>query len=46
MAKNRTIKSNDTKIVVTVIQRSERDVIKSFNSTNIDWSIIEKQLLQ
>lgn len=46
MAKKRTIKSDDTKIVVAVTQRSERDVTKSFNSTNIDWSVIEKQLFQ
>lgn len=46
MAKKRTIKSEDTKIVVAVTQRSERDVTKSFDSTNIDWPVIEKQILQ
>jgi hypothetical protein len=45
LAKKRTVKSEDTKIVVTVTQRSERDVTKSFDDTDIDWPVIERQLI-
>ena len=33
------------KIVFTVIQRSERDVTKSFNNTDFNWAVVEKQLI-
>jgi hypothetical protein len=45
LAKNRTVKSEDTKIVVTVTERSERDVTKRFDDIDIDWSVIERQLV-
>lgn len=45
LAKKRTVKSEDTKIVITVTQRLERDVTKRFDNTDIDWSVIERQLI-
>ena len=43
-AKKRTVESEDTKIVLKVAQRSVDNVNKSFDKTDIDWSVIEKQL--
>jgi hypothetical protein len=45
VAKNRTVKCEDTKIVVTITERSERDLTKRFDDTDIDWSVIERQLV-
>ena len=45
VAHNRPIRCDDTTVVASVNDRSERDLTKRFNSTNIDWSVIEKQLL-
>lgn len=39
MAKKRTIKSEDTKFVVSVIQRLERDVTNNFDNTTVDYGI-------
>jgi hypothetical protein len=45
-AKKRDLKSEDTKIVMTVTQqRSEPPLTKSFDETNIDWSVVETQLI-
>ncbi|KAF8846810.1 hypothetical protein BDZ45DRAFT_709909 [Acephala macrosclerotiorum] len=43
-AKKRTVESEDTKVVLKVTQRSVDNVTKSFDKTDIDWSVIEKQL--
>lgn len=44
--KKRDLKSEDTKIVMTVTQqRSEPPLTKSFDETNIDWSVVETQLI-
>ncbi|KAH8588256.1 hypothetical protein B0O99DRAFT_373214 [Bisporella sp. PMI_857] len=43
--KKRPLKSEDTNVVVSVTERSERDLTKRFDDTTIDWAIIEKQLL-
>jgi hypothetical protein len=34
--KNRPVRSEDTTVVVSVMERSERDLIKQFDSTSID----------
>ena len=46
VAKNRPIKSEDTNIVVPVTERSQRDLTKRFDDTDIDWAVIEKQLVK
>jgi len=43
--KNRPLRSEDTTVVVSVSDRSERDLTKRFDDTNIDWAVIQKQLL-
>jgi hypothetical protein len=45
VAHNRPIRCDDTTVVASVNDRSERDLTKRFNGTNIDWSVIEKQLV-
>lgn len=44
LAKKRNIKSEDTKVVMEVTQK--RPITKSFNETDIAWSVREKQLIQ
>jgi hypothetical protein len=45
IAQNRHVRCDDTSVVVSVTDRSKRDLIKRFDDIDIDWSIIEKQLL-
>jgi hypothetical protein len=40
LAKNRPVKSEDTNIVISVNERSQHDLVKRFDGTNIDWSVI------
>jgi hypothetical protein len=42
---NRSLKSDFTSVVVSVTQRKEPDLTKVFDKTNIDWAVIERQLL-
>ncbi len=42
---NRSLKSDFTSVVVSVTQRKELDLTKVFDKTNIDWAVIERQLL-
>jgi hypothetical protein len=44
VAANRCVRSDDINIVVLVRERGVRDLIKRFNETEIDWSVVEKQL--
>ncbi|KAK5262849.1 hypothetical protein LTR96_011679 [Exophiala xenobiotica] len=44
VAANRCVRSDDTNIVVSVREREVRDLIKRFDGTEIDWSVMEKQL--
>lgn len=37
--------AEDTNIVILVTDRKQRDLVKEFEETNIDWSVIEKQLV-
>ncbi|KAM0157265.1 hypothetical protein ACHAPG_004759 [Botrytis cinerea] len=46
LVKNRPIKSEDTKVVVSVTERSQRDLTKRFDDTDIDWGVIERQLIK
>jgi hypothetical protein len=45
LAQNRHVRGDDTNVVVSVNHRSERDLIKRFDDIDIDWSIVEKQLI-
>jgi hypothetical protein len=45
LAKNRPIKSEDTIVVVSVTECSQRDLTKRFDDTDIDWTVIERQLV-
>ncbi|PVH98198.1 hypothetical protein DM02DRAFT_531674, partial [Periconia macrospinosa] len=42
---NRRVKVVDTNVVVSVKERSERDLTKRFDEAEIDWPIVEKQLI-
>ncbi|EMR89256.1 hypothetical protein BcDW1_2127 [Botrytis cinerea BcDW1] len=46
LVKNRPVKSEDTKVVVSVTERSQRDLTKRFDETDIDWGVIERQLIK
>lgn len=35
---------DDTTVVVSVTDRTERDLVKRFDGLDIDWTILEKQL--
>jgi hypothetical protein len=43
---NSSAKADDTSVVVSVTGRSERDLTKRFEELDIDWSIVERQLVQ
>ncbi|KAF2022548.1 hypothetical protein EK21DRAFT_119643 [Setomelanomma holmii] len=43
---HRNVEYDDTNVVVSVNDRSERDVTKQFDSMDIDWSAIARQLVR
>ena len=45
IASGKRIKPDDSNVVVSVNERSERDLIRRFDELNVDWSVVEKQLL-
>lgn len=46
VAQNRSIRCEDTSVVASVADRSQRDLTKQFESIDIDWLCIERQLIE
>jgi hypothetical protein len=45
VAQNRLIRCDDTTVVASVTDHSERDLTKRFDDVDINWSVIQKQLI-
>ena len=45
-AYNSSATPDDTNVVVSVTGRSERDLTKRFNELDIEWPVVENQLVQ
>lgn len=43
---NGLVECDDTSVVATVNDRSERDLVKRYDDMHIDWSAVERQLLR
>jgi hypothetical protein len=43
--RNRSLRSEDTSVVVSVTDRKDHDLTKWFDDTTIDWAVIERQLV-
>ena len=44
LAQNRHIRGDDTNVIVSVNDRTQRDLVKRFDDIDVDWTIVEKQL--
>src|SRR5438105_1559969 len=45
MPRNKCYKPDKTNVVVSVTNRSQRDLTKRFNELDIDWAVMENQLI-
>jgi hypothetical protein len=45
VAHSRHVEFDDTSVVVSLNDRSQRDLTKRFDNMDVDWSIIERQLI-
>jgi len=46
VAQDRHIRCDDTSVLVSVTDRGERDLVKRFDDIDIDWSLVQKQLIK
>ena len=46
VAQNRHVRCDDTSVVVSVTDRTKRDLTKRFDDIDIDWSLVEKQFVK
>ena len=46
IAQNRSIRCDDISVIISVIPRTQHKLIKRFDTINIDWSVIEKKLIE
>src|SRR6266536_5928613 len=44
LPQNKSYRVDDTTVVVSVTDRTDRDLVKRFDDLDIDWTILEKQL--
>ena len=44
LPQNKSFRVDDTNVIASVTDRTERDLVKRFDDLDIDWAILEKQL--
>jgi len=45
LPQNRHVRGDETNVIVSVNHRSEHDLIKRFEDIDVDWPVVEKQLI-